>query len=341
MKISKYFMVAAASIMMFGCAKNDDVAPALEGKVALTLNFVSPTSKAEGAGTEGEEGVDKIAVGYSTFDVKVTGSTVNYASQGTDLGDGWQQFTAGSTPTVYVEDPTLVEVRINGGKNSYAFTDLEGLQSTEATAMAAYGSTGKFTRESEGTTEVGGVTYDLYRADVTLSIPVARLEVSGIQHVDNGEKCEYSALSLDNYTVRGVPSTVTYNTGFAAGTGTENFVEQINVSDFLTTGVTYPTTDGNVYGCYILPTQAPMLQFVLTGTIDGYITNENRYATVKTINGTPYEDFSFEAGKIYRITDVQISDDDMGSSEDGETAIALNIHVDVDDWDIVDTTVEF
>ena len=25
MKISKYFMVAAASIMMFGCAKNEDV----------------------------------------------------------------------------------------------------------------------------------------------------------------------------------------------------------------------------------------------------------------------------------------------------------------------------
>lgn len=343
MKISKYFMVAAASIMMFGCAKNDGVAPALEGKVVLTLNFVSPTSKAEeDAGTEGEEGVDKIAVGYSTFDVKVTGSTpADYAGEGTALGDGWQQFAAGTTPTVYVEDPTLVEVRINGGKNSYAFGDLNGLQSTAATAMAAYGSTGKFTRESGGTTEVGGVTYDLYRADVTLSIPVARLEVSGIQHVDNGEKCEYSALSLDNYTVRGVPSTVTYNAGFAAGTGTENFVEQINVSDFLTTGVTYPTTDGNVYGCYILPTQAPMLQFVLTGTIDGYITNENRYATVKTINGIPYEDFSFEAGKIYRITDVQISDDDMGSSEDGETAIALNIHVDVDDWDIVDTTVEF
>lgn len=340
MKISKYFMVAAASIMMFGCAKNDDVAPALEGKVALTLNFVSPTSKAVGSGTGGEDGVDKIPVGYSTFDVKVTGSTpADYADQGTVLADGWQQFAAGSTPTVYVEDPTLVEVRINGGKNSYAFGDLNGLQNTAATAMAAYGSTGKFTRESGGTTEVGGVTYDLYRADVTLSIPVARLEVSGIQHVDNGEKCEYSALSLDNYTVRGVPSKVSYNAGFAAATGTENFIETIGV-DFLT-GETYPTAKDNVYGCYILPTKAPMLQFVLTGTIDGFITDGTRYATVKTINGIPYENFSFEAGKIYRITDVQISDDDMGSSEDGETAIALKIHVDVDDWDIVDTTVEF
>lgn len=342
MKISKYFMVAAASIMMFGCAKNDDVAPALEGKVALTLNFVSPTSKAVGSGTGGEDGVDKIPVGYSTFDVKVTGSTpADYADQGTVLADGWQQFAAGSTPTVYVEDPTLVEVRINGGKNSYAFGDLNGLQSTAATAMAAYGSTGKFTRESGGTTEVGGVTYDLYRADVTLSIPVARLEVSGIQHVDEGDECEYSALSLDNYTVKGLPETVIYaNAEFAAASGDKFYKETIGVENFLT-GESYPTTKGNVYGCYILPTKAPMLQFVLTGTIDGYVTDGARYATVKTINGIPYEDFSFDAGKIYRITDVQISDKDMGSDEEGNTQVSLSINVTVDDWDVVDTTVEF
>lgn len=344
MKISKYFMVAAASIMMFGCAKNDGVAPALEGKVALKLNIVSPMSKAEGAGTESEPGVDKVPVTYSTFDVKVTGTNVSYDDQATEGQNGWMTYKNGEIPTVTVEDPTLVEVRINGGKSSYTFDEVEDMQIIEAELMAAYGSTATFnrtTQDGQSSIVVGNTTYELYKADVTLEIPVARLEVSGIQHVDEGDECEYSALSLDNYTVKGLPETVTYaNAEFAAASGDKFYKETIGVENFLT-GESYPTTEGNVYGCYILPTKAPMLQFVLTGTIDGYVTGGARYATVKTINGTPYEDFSFDAGKIYRITDVQISDKDMGSDEEGNTQVSLSINVTVNDWDVVDTTVEF
>ena len=326
MKISKYLLVAAASVMLFSCAKDDNNGASLNGHVALNLNIVSPMSKAEGSGTTGEEGVDVVEVTYTTFDVKVTGNGEAIYNGGTAAEDGWYTYNLGATPTIFVEDPTLVEVRINDGKQSYAIGDLNGLQATLPTAMAAYGATSTFVRTTDdtgnSTVVAGNTTYELYKADVTLEIPVARVEISGIQHVDEGDVCEYSALNLDNYTISNLPASVTYaNAAFPATKGEENWVEGIDV-DFMTLNTPYPTTEGNVYGCYILPTQAPMLQFILTGTIDGYITNENRYATVKTINGTPAEDFAFEAGKIYRITDVKISDKDMGSDAEGNTPFA-------------------
>ena len=345
MKISKYLLVAAASIMMFGCAKDDNNGASLNGHVALNLNIVSPMSKAEGSGTTGEEGVDVVEVTYTTFDVKVTGNGEATYNEGVPAEDGWYTYNLGATPTIYVEDPTLVEVRINGGKSSYAITDLNDLQSINPTEMAAYGSTATFTRstndEGESTETVGNTTYELYEANVDLEIPVARVEISGIQHVDEGNECEYSALNLDNYTISNLPASVAYaNAAFPAAKGEGNWVETINV-DFMTLNTPYPTTEGNVYGCYILPTQAPMLQFILTGTIDGYVENGTRYATVKEINGTPAEDFAFEAGKIYRITDVKISDKDMGSDAEGNTQISLSINVTVDGWDVVDTSVAF
>ena len=345
MKISKYLLVAAASVMLFSCAKDDNNGASLNGHVALNLNIVSPMSKAEGSGTTGEEGVDKVEVTYTTFDVKVTGNGEATYNGGTAAEDGWHTYSLGAIPTIYVEDPTLVEVRINGGKQSYAIGDLNGLQATLPTAMAAYGATSTFVRTTDetgnSTVVAGNTTYELYKADVTLEIPVARVEISGIQHVDEGDVCEYSALNLDNYTISNLPASVAYaNAEFPAAKGEENWVEEIDV-DFMTLNTPYPTTEGNVYGCYILPTQAPMLQFILTGTIDGYVENGTRYATVKEINGTPAEDFAFEAGKIYRITDVKISDKDMGSDAEGNTQVALSIHVTVDGWDVVDTSVAF
>ena len=58
-------------------------------------------------------------------------------------------------------------------------------------------------------------------------------------------------------------------------------------------------------------------------------------------NQAVLKDFAFEAGKIYRITDVKISDKDMGSDAEGNTQVALSIHVTVDGWDVVDTSVAF
>ena len=225
------------------------------------------------------------------------------------------------------------------------------MQTTAPTGIAAYGSTTDFTVRSAAHngvyTTAGGDSYDLYDATVNLKIPVARLEISGLQHDDEGEDCEYSALSLKNYTVKKLPESVTYSetNGYAATTGTSEVVDETATADNFKTGV-YPSESGKVYASYILPTENPMLQFVMQGTIDGVFTDRPRYATVKTfqVSGedpVAAEDFSFEAGKIYRIKEVKISDQDINSSEEGDEQIALNIIVEVADWSVVDVTVDF
>ena len=65
---------------------------------------------------------------------------------------------------------------------------------------------------------------------------------------------------------------------------------------------------------------------------------EDRYAVVTSYNGQ--ENFTFEAGNIYRITEVEITDDAISGNDDGKV-VAVDVKVEVKKWTIVDTTVEF
>ena len=50
---------------------------------------------------------------------------------------------------------------------------------------------------------------------------------------------------------------------------------------------------------------------------------------------------SFEAGKIYQVTAVEIADEDLSSDPTGNTLVALTVYVTVQDWTVVNTTVAF
>ena len=79
--------------------------------------------------------------------------------------------------------------------------------------------------------------------------------------------------------------------------------------------------------------------YCTTGKIDGVMeVAEPRYAVVTSYNNA--EDFTFEAGKIYRITSVEITDEAISGNDEGNV-IAVNVNVEVADWTIVDTSVQF
>ena len=113
---------------------------------------------------------------------------------------------------------------------------------------------------------------------------------------------------------------------------------EISGTNFNTSGTVYPT-DGSVYAFNIFPTEMPILKFKFTGKIDGVMeVAEPRYAVVTSYNNA--EDFTFEAGKIYRITSVEITDEAISGNDEGNV-IAVNVNVEVADWTIVDTSVQF
>lgn len=63
-----------------------------------------------------------------------------------------------------------------------------------------------------------------------------------------------------------------------------------------------------------------------------------RYAIVKSFNGS--ENFEFKAGTIYRITDIQITDKNIGPNEEhqDEDVYAVDVTVVEAAWDIQNLT---
>lgn len=333
MKISKYFMVAAASIMMFGCAKNDDVRSlADEGPVALTIKIADPQLGSKAA-------VDPTTATEISWD-EVT-VTLNATSGGGSETITKQQATDGYT-FWDVEGPQSVEVSINGGKASY--TDLTDFGSdVAATAVPVYGMSSDFQYAGTATHPDNSTEYNLYKIEVTAQIPVARLELSGIKHVTHAEgtKCLYSELLFNKIELLKAPSGATFANGaFGAAGSVTTLTETIPTegNDFKT--YTFPES-GKCYA-FNMFAGMPTLRFTFTrSTADGAINEQEAYAVVKTFKDDSGEIISFEAGKIYQITDIQIADESITPDPDGNTLVAVDVTVKVAPWTIVNTTVEF
>ncbi len=345
MKIGKYLMVAAASVMMFGCAKDDNNGPKFNGPAAVSINVVDLVSKATPSTGQSIE----IVPDEKGYEVKLN------ATSGEKVNE-WVTIPADQLNGEYifwnVEGQTSVEVRVNGGKPNY--TSLDGLANLTPANMAVYGKTETFTRTDviEGEGANAGKQYDLYTATVEAKIPVARVEISGITHVDEAEKeCDYKTLTLNNIEFVGVHNAANYPYTTATGNVTLAAAtdEALLEYNFLAEGEgaggydVYPT-DGSCHAFNMFQTQMgenTLLRFDFEGeSKDGaIIAGSDRYAVVKTINGE--ENFTFEAGKVYTITDVQIADGDITSDPTGNTSVAVNVIVTVQKWTVVPTTVDF
>ena len=337
MKFSKYLMVAAAGLMMTACSQKDENPNGIDGVVALTVNVAGPASRAI---TDGTADGTQIALTYGeagNVEVKLT------ATAGGDAD--WVKVPEGGKITYYdVENPTKVEVRINEGAESYA--NLDALKDLTPATMKAYGSSTTFT--FDGTTTNDGKTYDKYIATVTAQIPVGRIEVSGIQHVSHkdGAECIYNDLNIEGLyfdnaaTTPNTPADVTFDDA-----------TDVNKDEITGTFNGEPATvfpeGGKVSAFNFFPSvKMPALKLVFKGTTkDGKLNNERRYAVVKKYyegEGVGRKEITaFEAGKVYRIKKVEIADDDFTGDESGNTTVAVEVTVEVQDWTIVDTTVEF
>lgn len=329
MKFSKYLMVAAAGLMMTACSQKDENPNGIDGVVALTVNVAGPASRAITDGTAGDNN-STIDIAQSTVELKLT------ADQG---GVDWVEIS-GSTHTFYdVVNPTKIEVRINGGQEIY--TDLTALKDLTPANMQAYGSSNKF--DFAGTIENGGKTYDKYTTTVTANIPVGRIEVSGIKHKahDEGKQCVYSELQIEGLYFDAAATTPNTPADVDFAGATEGLNKEIITGDFLTVP-SFPENNKVAAFNFFPSTAMPVLKLVFTGTTkDGMLDNVTRYAVVKAYkaNGEPLT--AFEAGKVYRIKSVEVADDDFTGDESGNTTVAVEVTVEVQDWTIVDTTVEF
>lgn len=352
MKISKYLMVAAASVMLFSCAKDDNNGPKFDGPVALSIKIATPELNSKTS----VDPTTATTITYTQVKVKLNADQGGTSGMEDADADGWltlqasQVAESGDGYTFWnVENPQSVEVSINGGKASY--TDLTDFTNVAATNVPVYGKSSDFT--FVGTATNNGTQYDEYEITVDAKIPVARLELSGIRHKahEEGKDCRYSALTLDKITIMDAVAAGSYNEetnvfdGTAATTkDLEESVEALETigNNFLATDAVFPVT-GKCYA-FNMFSGKPKVRFEgICSTKDGALTDAPRYAFVaKFVNTANSEEItSFLPGNIYRMTSIEIPDDAYTSDPEGNTLVAVTVFVTVQPWTVVNTTVEF
>lgn len=372
MKINKLFVLAMAGLAFAACNKQDEPAQ-FEGVGAVTICIASPQlTKSVEAGTP-----DDVSTVTLTGDVTITLETATGSKEITLDAD---QLADQSEVTFWnVENPQKVTVSMNGGKASYEGVAPTDFAEVDPEVIPAYGETISFLLTSgTGSPTVGGSDYEagaaddgsddskvyqLYEATVQLAIPVARLEVSGIVHVDGEDGCAYQTLTiagvyLDNLyatgegveydggvfpAVSGIdPTDYAYEEG--KGTGVEAILkdEVTGETNFLAEGAVWPA-DNNAY-CYNFfgadgADNLPKFKIYFSESVSIDLDKplpSPRYAMIteyRQANGGEVIE-NFVPGHIYRIKSARLSDDNIIGDESGNTLYGVVVTVEEATWTV-------
>lgn len=355
------FVLAVAGLSLASCSKQET--EGFDGPIALNVKVVVPNSKAVQDGTQ--DASTQITV--SSMYVRLNATSAEREGDNA-AANKWISVagTSEASNLVFfnVEGFSSFEVKVNNDTESYVgtYTDFNSVADFTAATMEAYGKTDVSGFTLTGSYENADHQYDLYTGTVTANIPFARIEVKGITHAPthDASECLYSQLTFCGIYMDGISNSVNYaypyTTGVANTVADNSFAEalaqwkdQIGVEntgeDFLAEEAVFPAQDGKVYAYNIpLCENMPALKLMFKGTMkdpDANVTDQFRYATVKAFNKNGSPVTSFVPGNIYRITSMQVPDEAFSPDPTGETAIAVQATVEVQQWTINDVTVEF
>lgn len=377
MKFSKSLLWAFAGLGLFACSNEEvvDNTQLPDGVGAVTINIVSPSMSRA------------IVDGTTATSVPVTGNVTIKLEATTGSGSidlSTEELAEQSSVTFWnVKEPKKITVSMNGGKASYA-DDAPTIFTSEPAGVPAYGEVGETDITLSSTTaspgDKGGAdyetgansgdenkTYQLYTASVKLAIPVARLEVSGIQHITDTHAtgdCAYKTLKIAGVYLDNVYATgagVTYASGAfpcatgaptdysydgTHGTGTAAILKDAaTVTDFLTANQTWPETDGKAYAYYFYGADGaenlPIFKIYFNqseANSTDHPLPAPRYAMITSYKQTAENGGAqitkFEPGHIYRITSAKLTDENIIGDEGGNTLYGVEVTVEEAEWKV-------
>lgn len=328
---TKSLLLAFAGLGLFACSNEDLNESSINGEATVGVKISGVETRAEGEQQAVE--INKIVLTLSA-----SSATEPLTQTFTDDADGEDPKTALEKANAFkwtaVRNPRSMTVSINDGKAKYTIDEVK------ATGYAAplYGTTTAYTTSDDGGTK-------LYTYTLPLKPTVARVEFSGISHStkEHGELgCYFSQINwngvfLNNYYNASDAESVTKHSAWSADLPLSAKIE----GSFLA-----PWSSSDTYAWNIFP-GLPSLTFsfkdikLAEGIIGGDVfEGGNGYATVtgyKTNDGTPITEF--EAGKIYKITNIEIEDSYIGGTVDPNKPVNVKAVVTVENWGIVNGTV--
>lgn len=388
MKLNKFFMLGMAGLAFAACSNEEDVMSVsqLEGVGAVSVKIVNPTlTRAIAPATEGENNgtVTVVPTGNVTIKLEATSGGNTISLTPTEWGEA-QEVTFWN-----VTGPQRITVTMNGGIDDYSSTSIV---STEPNLQAlpenipVYGSTTAITLTSNEDTptsendshEIGAssedvtnhTSFQMYEATVNLTIPVARLEVSGIKHGTGNffSDLKIGGVYMDNVKPTGAGERTNYRFGgddtgigveailktaiepaenFLAITGKTEWPGQITGDDETSVDGAYAfnfygatdTEEGGATTSEEKQALNPKFKIYFPkamATEDGVEITTPRYAMITkyTSNGT--DDIVLQNGHIYRIADVTLNDDNIIPNEDGKEVYGVTVTVVEAKWNIVD-----
>lgn len=372
MKLTKSLFLAFAGLGLFACS-NEEVAENNqfpEGNGVVSVKIVTPetlTKAMPGEPSAGTTGPVKV-VGDITIALDATeGGTTHILTK--------DEIKNGATTVKFwnVKNPTKVRVYMNNAPTDGDYSEVSILDLQSAPAdIAAYGEVvptltsntespvaDTQTVKNEGNeAEDAGKKYQMYTANVTMEIPVARLEVSGIAHKDHQspETCEYKTLTidgiyLDNVKATGADDFNDYKfAGDQAGSGSDAILVYPILStpegnnNFMDFDKVWPEA-GKAYAFNFYPgasaAQNPVLKIYFaqaTGVDANHVKSSPRYAMITKYvapgAGAEGEALTLQAGKVYRIQNAILDDKNIIGDEGGNTYYGVTVEVTEATWTV-------
>ena len=384
MKMNKFLMLGLAGLAFTACSNEEDAIvnngnTLPEGVAgAVSIKLVSPTmTRAIADATTGNGPVTVVPATGTTVDI-----TLSAGTGGNTISLTPDEWAAGKVVTFWnVTNPTGVTVSMNGGEPSYdAINITKGTPELQVdpVSIPVYGSVAQadihLTNKEQTPTSTTGdhetgatdadvtnkVAFQMYEATVTLTIPVARLEVSEIKH---GTGNIFSTLSIngvymDNFKLTNSAPRQNYrfttDDNTANGTVSDLATPITDNTDFLSTTVTQWPEAGkayafNFYGATDAEEQAaqssadkqalnPKFKIYFENAVatDGSVIETPRYAMITKYTSDGTNDIVLKNGFIYRIKGVTLNDDNIIPNEDGKEVYGVTVTVEEASWSVSD-----
>lgn len=348
MKLNKYFMLGLAGLAFAACSNEDEVGNDLSQNsktITVKIETGGYTTRASGNGawTDGANNQSQITMNTVTlYLLDKDGAIVDTKTLENKSSDTFHGVSGTVTKIAAVANcqPTASGTWANIVAETFDVADYQTAENAPVYAEAV-DITYKNTDTQDG--------YPMYEATLQLATKMSRIELSGNLQCTNLAESAYKALTLEyvginrantKFTLRGIgsdPHSVTDNLPGFPDTGTPTaFYDAAATPVPVLSNKNTSVALGTSYGYSVCGMPELLLRFdsePIDDVTEGYIIYDPAYLKITGFKTTDGNTVAMEPGKIYQITDLEFTEEDITTLE--KDKICITATVSVAPWDIV------
>lgn len=348
MKLNKYFMLGLAGLAFAACSNEDEVGNDLSQNsktITVKIETGGYTTRASGneAWTNGANNQSQITVNTVTlYLLDKDGAIVDTKTLANKLSDTFHGVSGTVTKIAAVANcqPTASGTWANVVAETFDVADYQTAENAPVYAEAV-DITYKNTDTQDG--------YPMYEATLQLATKMSRIELSGNLQCTNLTESAYKTLTLEyvginrantKFTLKGIgsdPHSVTGNLPGFPDTGTPTaFYDAAAIPAPVLDDKNTSVALGTSYGYSVCGMPELLLRFdsePIDNVTEGYIIYDPAYLKITGFKTADGNVVAMEPGKIYQITDLEFTEENITTLE--KDKICITATVSVAPWDIV------